>query len=416
MASSKCTYSITERIVLALVLAGVGYVYVGFYFPDPHARIMVHRLWRVGILLGARVGIPVLVILGLVIYHRVKTGRTSGANVALAAAGCCVAALLAYPLANAMYYRTSTITTSGEIHPYLQLSPPPIAPHSPGSAERFCIVCLGGSTTQFADSQGRGWPSRLENHLRKRLGRPGINVHNMGMPWYTTLHSVINYASNVRPHKPDLVIVMHAINDVLHNADFCYFSTGPFRNDYGHFFGPTVRLLTRRGFERSFLEKIGWLWYHRRRQVIDQHAFPGLGPFERNLNTIIDLVEKDGARVVLMTQPFLFKEGMTQQERAALYMLNAEAVGHGKRWGLPTALRAMRQYNDVTRRVAKKRGAVLLDLAKRVPKTLDYLCDDVHYTDKGFERVAEVVATALADSGLIPRPTSQPTAAATAPR
>ena len=396
MASKARVYSIRDVIVLVLFLAGGGCLYVGFFFPDPHIYRAVHPVWVVGLLGGARLGIPVLTIVALMVYHKVKTGRLAAVNVALCLAACFLMLLLAYPVANHLYFRSSGISGStGRLHSFLQLAPPDLTDHADKPKKRLCIMCLGGSTTAFKDSLGRGWPGRVQQRLRDRLERPDIEVHNMGTPWYTSLHTLINYQANLRHHKPDVIIVMHGINDLLHNADFCYFSRGEFRDDYGHFFGPISKLVTRRGIETSLAEKLRMFWYHKPRRVVDQTTFPGLLPFERNLNALVDLAEKDGVRVVLMTQPFLFKETMTAEERDVLIMLNVEAVGPEARWSLHTALSGMQAYNAVTRRIATSRGLPLIDLEKDVPKTLEYFEDDVHYQDVAYDLVAECVTKGL---------------------
>ena len=73
-------------------------------------------------------------------------------------------------------------------------------------------------------------PTRVQARLRDADTARPVEVSNLGRQWYTSHHSLINYASNLRPLRPDVVVVMHAINDVLHNADFSYFSRGPFRS------------------------------------------------------------------------------------------------------------------------------------------------------------------------------------------
>ena len=34
------------------------------------------------------------------------------------------------------------------------------------------------------------------------------------MDWYTTKHSLINYVTNLRDAELDLIVVMHAVNDL----------------------------------------------------------------------------------------------------------------------------------------------------------------------------------------------------------
>ena len=270
--------------------------------------------------------------------------------------------------------------------------------------EPFRIFCLGGSTTEFGDSQGRGWPSRLEERLQaKALDRP-IEVHNLGRQWYTSLHTVHNYVANLRHNRPDLIIVTHGINDLLLNADFSHLSAGPFRDDYGHFYGPVTRLVASPSLPQLLLGRVRRsIWYYTPPEEVRIGEFPGIEPFRRYLNALIDLARLDGTRVVLMTQPFLAKEPMSDEERAALAMVNFEAVGSGKQWTPYTAVRGMEAYNEAVRQVARDRGVVLVDLESAVPKTLEYFYDDVHYRDKAFDLVADYVAENLSPELLEPR-------------
>jgi GDSL-like Lipase/Acylhydrolase family len=256
-------------------------------------------------------------------------------------------------------------------------------------------MCLGGSTTQFKDPDGLDWPSRVEAILRRRYENDRIDVLNMGMMWYTSLHSLMNYAVNLRQAKPRAVLVMHGINDLLQNADFSYFSRGPFREDYGHFYGPLKNLIGRRGFLDTFSEMLRDFWYAKPRQIVDQTDFPGLVPFQRNIDGLIDLAEADDVQVILMTQPYLLKESFSAEEKAVFHMVNTEAIGKDKRWSVATALRGMKAYNDALREVARKRNVPLIDLEPRVPKTLEFFTDEVHYRKKAFEIIGSFVAAEL---------------------
>ena len=53
-------------------------------------------------------------------------------------------------------------------------------------------------------------------------------------------------------------------------------------------------------------------------------------------------------------------------------------------------------YNDVTRAVGRDRGVLVVDLAKRVPKSTCLFYDSGRFTAAGAERVGAVVAEALA--------------------
>jgi lysophospholipase L1-like esterase len=300
---------------------------------------------------------------------------------------------MVYVVTDYFFARSFNQAIHSGYHPYLQLKPKEFVDRGwSGNTGHYMIVCLGGSTTEFPDSQGVDWPSRLEKLLNTNGNNVRYEVYNQGRQWYTTLHSLINYEVNIRQYRPNMVIVMHMINDLLHNADFSYFSFGKFRDDYGHFYGPLYRLMNRTNIVSKFFKTFHAIWYFRGREEITTDFFPWLIIFERNLNSIIDIAQLDGAQVVLMTEPFLVKERITANERNALIMLNVEAIGRDKRWSLETALNGMRKYNEKIREVAKSRGVYLIDLEKDIPKTLEYFKDDVHFTDKTFDIVAENIA------------------------
>jgi len=401
MSTKKPTYSIVDIFVLFALTVAVGFFYAGFFFPDKFFLKHSSAL-HLYISLAIRVIFPILFIGALLAFHRIKTGQLAASKIILLIASLFIIGLLAYPFANYFYNRLKGFEKHiGSYHPYLQLSPQEFKPQKSDATKPFRVFCLGGSTTEWRDSQDRGWPVRVQDALRKSLGREDIEVYNLGREWYTSMHSMINYEVNLRSQKPDLIIIMHAINDLLHNADFSYFSHEEYRSDYRHFFGPVNNIVARQGFESFLFEKFRRLWYNKERQTVDQLAFPGVAAFIRNLSTVIDLAELDGTRVVLMTQPNLFKESMNEAELKAIYMINNEAIGAREKWSPSTGLRGFRLYNEALYNLARTRNIPVIDLAEAVPKSLDYFDDDVHYTDPAFDLIGEFVSTELLRQNLL---------------
>ena len=391
MSGKNKKYSFIETVILIALITLFIFISVGFWGMDPYALKRFGKIYLF-ILWGLRIGIPVFVLIILGLYYGIKKESISGGNIVLLVMGIFIAGLLFYPFLN-YYYNAARIKDKiSEYHPYLQLNP--VLPIDEIQKENLNIIFLGGSTTEFKDSKKRGWPDRVQELLINRSNKENIRAYNMGRQWYTTLHTLINYETNFRDVKPDVIVVMHGINDLLHNADFSYFSHGSFREDYGHFYGPVDLLITGRNFIKVLYDRIDF-WYYKPREVVDQTQFPGLIPFEQNLNSIIDLAEIDGSKVVLMTQPNILKEKMTDEELDHLYMLNTEAVGHDKRWSLKSAFRGMELYNESIRKVARERNIPLIDLEKVIPKSLEYFYDEVHYQDKTYDMIAEYVAGEL---------------------
>ena len=56
---------------------------------------------------------------------------------------------------------------------------------------------------------------------------------------------------------------------------------------------------------------------------------------------------------------------------------------------------AMQAYNDVSRKTAKTKKVFFIDLDSKIEKNLKHFIDDIHYTEEGAKKVAEVVANKI---------------------
>ncbi len=354
----------------------------------------------------------ILPLYGLLLFVIFAKDRKLAQNIGLLLGTLCICGLVIVPI----LYFLKTSKRNKEIinnyHPYLQLNP-----HDPDTLNYLDgikyldgkrvvkILCLGGSTTEWGDSKHIGWTERLEKLLRKDYKSDSIFVFNFGRQWYNTLHTLVNYETNLRHHKPDVIIVMHNVNDFIQNADFSYLSMGPFRQDYGHFIGPVADIIKTKntGFLGRTRVKFGNMWYYNipKRTVFEQDSFPGLESFTRNLNTLIDLASIDSTKIILMTQPNLYSENMDEEMYKVCVTVNYEGAGKDKMWGYRTGYSGMKQYNDRIREIAEKRNTYLIDLEKYVPKSLIYFTDEVHYTDTSFLLVSKSVAHEIVTQEII---------------
>jgi DNA-directed RNA polymerase len=129
--------------------------------------------------------------------------------------------------------------------------------------------------------------------------------------------------------------------------------------------------------------------------VITTGTFPGLPAYRRNISTLIEMARHDSTRVVLMTEPSLFKPVMSEEELAAVGMLRAEAINDSLVWSSETARNGMEQYNNSLKEIAGRNNMPVIDLEKEVPKSLLFFRDEVHYRDTAFPLIARVVAARL---------------------
>lgn len=278
---------------------------------------------------------------------------------------------------------------------------------------RTRVVCLGGSTTWGQSLEpAETWPLMLEERLRS-VGYD-VEVINAGRTWYTTAHSVTLYATEMRYYDPDIVIVMHGVNDLARS--FPMPGEPPPEWDYGSYQGPMQNVLS--GYRKS-LRQGSWSSWHPARlltasaiyRLAFEHTeaetpesievgldmFPTLESFGEHLRYLTRLVLDDGRRVVLATQAHVYGHGdlstsseldVTMRE---VYMRTPSGAAVS-----PTSLRsAMRAVREKTIEIAATHSVPLADVERAIAGRARLFFDDFHLNEKGNVVVAQTMVTAL---------------------
>ncbi|MFP5285191.1 MAG: GDSL-type esterase/lipase family protein, partial [Thermoanaerobaculia bacterium] len=136
---------------------------------------------------------------------------------------------------------------------------------------------------------------------------------------------------------------------------------------------------------------------------------PALKEYAANLRAIADTASQHGARVVLMTQPALWREDLPENLQNLLWMGGVgrfqEEGGH-EYYSAGALASAMTAYNRTLLEVCREiPGALCVDLAASIPRDTTAFYDDVHFNEAGSRRVARVVADHLLASDLLRGPT-----------
>ena len=322
-------------------------------------------------------------------------------------------------------------------HPFLQVLPGGQVEHVNAHGFRgdaietakptgtFRIFTIGGSTTlgvsnPYADS----YPALLQTLLRERYADTPIEVQNAGSAWYTSAHDLVAYDLKVRRFAPDLVIYFEAINDLTRSFSPPWLARGEFRPDYSHYLGPYTRLT---GPDVQFLfEPSSWLtvnvvrrllrgdpdpFGHRdpgnvakmaaRMRPVDSPAFKSLPHFRDYSDALVSAVQRNGTKMIVASQPFLYREDNSLEERRLMYFAPL-MCGDGQTYPSHAAmLRGMRLYNDALRDVAAARGVTFVDFEAAVPKNAEHFSDDVHLRRAGNAILAKMAAEAIDKAGWI---------------
>lgn len=305
--------------------------------------------------------------------------------------------------------------------------------------DQFNILCLGGSTTidlYLDDSET--WTSLLEKRINESGQFPRTWVGNCGKSSMASLHNLlhIEHAFPFLP-KPDLVVILVGVNDLqLYVLKTSYmenmspelhlswaFSWIPHQQRRVHATGGTAPFYE--GWALYALWQKAWDRWESRRVMHTPRGAGGLKmlrdarqgkvtlvetieettiqggkrQFLKNLEKIVQASQEGKFAVVFCTQPTLWCEKPSPAE-AALYL--AGGVGPHTDWiqnkiyyspGLLNRL--MEEFNDVTRRVCRENNLLCVDLARDLPKKAEYFYDDMHFSEAGAEKVAEIIGDHL---------------------
>lgn len=327
-----------------------------------------------------------------------------------------------------------------QIAPYLQIKPrpnPEMGINSESfkgepldlSPDVFRIFTLGGSTTFSSEvPHERTYPGRLEKKLRQKYPGVKIQVENAACDWYSTQHSIIRYLFKVRHFQPHLLIMKHGINDLFRGftADCCSLPGSHFESSYSHYFGPIYRLAELSEdpprppqliiWEKAvrYFKKIPWFSnepsqdlrefvheYNENPGSVEVTKFRSLSVFEGNLRLMAHLAELYKSKLFFSTEPSLYRHDLTEKELSTLYFGPVHMSEKGAYPSVKSLEHGMRLFNDAIIRVGQQENVPVMDIDRLVPKTLDYLFDDVHPTEKGLEIEAQYIFEEIVRRGII---------------
>ncbi len=210
------------------------------------------------------------------------------------------------------------------------------------------IVFLGGSTTEcLYMEEAQRFPYLVGQQLEERLHKK-VNAYNGGVSANESMHSLNILMNKVLSMKPQIVVFMHNINDlVVLRSQGTYWYTDSLKSHVQN----AKTLLTRYEFPEN------------KHQATEQDL---IAEFSKNLRTFIAICRIREIQPVLMTQA-------NRVEGDALY----------------------HHFNEVIKEMGKQEKVMVIDLAKAIPKQPDHLYDSYHYTAKGAALAATTISQQL---------------------
>ncbi len=295
-----------------------------------------------------------------------------------------------------------------------------------GSGQRYRILAIGGSTTITTLDDSEAWPYLVQQNVNAAIGRDSVWVGNVGRPGHTTAQHVLQVEILLEQFPQiDAVVLLVGINDLLMHLILrgTAFGEPPSRQDelrrafsvvpawdadvpwyrrsgIAHVLASAADGVPELIVNQPDLYRVERARAHRRKASRYLPEMPrdlpgGLAGFAGHLNRIIDSAEIAGVRVILLTQPSLWRYGLGPSELDQLWMggppLNQ--LRDGAEYYSAEALAAgMLRFNLTLLRVCRERGVECLHVAKDMPRNPTTFFDDAHVTEAGARRLAGLVS------------------------
>lgn len=286
------------------------------------------------------------------------------------------------------------------------------------------VLVLGGSVTEcLLLDDADAWPHLLQETLKSRLNAP-VWVGNAGASGQMSLDYIVHAKVLVPKLAPDLTVVMLGGNDLQAYVEGrlfpASFDTEAATLRYAQRLYPAAPTALAR-LEPSY----AWALHRRDRDaehldVTDaytqrkarRNASPrsddlpdfedALDVFTANVRQLAVALRQAGTTPVFLTHPSLWRDDLPPEAQAALWAgydcLDCPAPHYRSEKALA---RGMAALNGALLDVCRRERVECLDLAPKVPKTLESFYDDGHLLEAGSRVVANAVADFLVERMLV---------------
>lgn len=261
-------------------------------------------------------------------------------------------------------------------------------PEAPDNREAATsILSVGGSTTECSLlSDDSTWTARLYTDLKKDF--PGVWMNNAGLDGCSSYGHLILMRDYIVKLKPDYVLFLVGINDLVKSS---------FNNEDGFL------IKRKEAWWRSLIKKselittLSNVVSALRSQKADvAHGFDPYAYKSNDLNKLDSTKRKETEAVLggLITDYISRIDKLTEICRSngiTPVFITQPKFDDSSAY----SWKVMQRYNDALAEYCQKKGLYCIDLGNKLPKDVRYYYDQIHYTNAGAAKIAEILKPEL---------------------
>jgi lysophospholipase L1-like esterase len=273
-------------------------------------------------------------------------------------------------------------------------------------ARHLTLVAVGGSTTEdLFLTDGRTWTDLLAARLAGELRDTWLD--NAGLDGHSTFGHLHLLDQMLLELGPDYVLFLIGVNDVDRD-DANDFDLRVMHSQLGTWqrivrasdLLSTLAVLRRTERARDLgvghipeLELAHCELAHEDSQALEElfrrQSEVCLPRYRERVVKLIEIARGGGIEPILVTQPALYGSAVDPATGIDIGPLACEG------WSAATRWKQLELVNDVTRSVGAERGVLVIELAHAMPKDSRLFYDWMHFSNRGADVVAGIVAEAL---------------------
>lgn len=282
--------------------------------------------------------------------------------------------------------------------------------------KEYRILIIGGSTSEclYLDDN-ETWPHLLEKKLGETIDGKKVITINIGKSGHGLRNNLLALKYLPNYYEPDLIIVLAGANDVLYKLSrkdaWQPFNESEFNNAESYTFSVSPKY----NWKSTIIYKIYIAIYSKNKNITPQDGIGetlaenrlkrqnsenwiaeipdltlALEDYQKIIERIIELSKERNSKIIFMTQPYLYKENMSPEENETLWMTYDFEDTY---YPMETMIYTTDQFNEKLLEVCRENKEVYcLDLDKKIPRTNDYMYDDMHFNENGAIIVSEKVS------------------------